>query len=164
MKIPLLSLIGLCCVLGFSGCETDGSAPEVSTASNGKGKKNLSPEELAKLPPVVMVSIDSSYDSPKVVVNGYDAGYAPLKVYLEVDASGRLPYQVQISVDPSGHSDSRSARGVGSNRGPQILTKDYPAGKIPPSKIYFDPVATREEGQATERAKPGTRATAERMQ
>jgi hypothetical protein len=160
MKIPLLSLIGLCTVFGLASCATDGSTP---AAPSGRKSKTLTPEELAKLPPVVIVSIDSVYDSPNVIVNGFNAGFAPRDIYLEVNEDGTLPYAVTISVDPSGHSDSRAASMLGSSRGPQILTKSYGAGRVPPRKLNFSAVVIREEGQATERAKPGTQPTASRQ-
>jgi hypothetical protein len=161
MKIPLFSLLGLCCVLGFSGCATDGSAPEAPVASKGKSRQ-LSPEELAKRPPVVLVSIDSTYDGPSVIVNGFNAGYAPMNIYLEVDAEGRLPYEVRISVDPSGHSDARAAAMLGSDRGPQILTVSLPANTVPWRKIHFSQVTILGEGKAIEHAKPGTLPTSDR--
>lgn len=153
MKIILLSLFSLGCALGLSGC-----------ASAESKAKAMSPEELAKLPLVVIVSVDSTYDSPNVIVNGFNAGYAPRDIYLEVNEDGTLPYAVTISVNPSGHSDSRAAAMLGSPRGPQVLTKSYGAGRVPPRKLSFSAVVIREEGQATERAKPGMSPTASRQE
>jgi hypothetical protein len=53
---------------------------------------------------------------------------------------------------------------LGSSRGPQVLTKSYGAGRVPPRKLSFSAVVIREEGQATERAKPGTSPTASRQE
>lgn len=162
MPRPLVFLIPLL-MLGLSGCSTgDASASSPAAQPKANRASKLTPEELAQLPPVVIVSIDSNYDAPNVIVNGFNAGYAPRDIYLEVNEDGTLPYAVTISVDPSGHSDARAAAMLESSRGPRQLTKSYPAGRVPPRKIFFDPVATREDGQATQRAKAGTSPTARR--
>lgn len=160
MKKLLWALPALFCLAALVGCSTSDSAP--ASPSKPSRASKLTPEELAKLPPVVIVSIDSSYDAPNVIVNGFNTGYAPRDIYLEVNEDGTLPYAVTISVDPSGHSDARAASMLESTRGPKLLTKSYAAGRVPPRKIMFNPVAILEDGQATTRAKPGTQPTARR--
>jgi hypothetical protein len=163
MKLRTLTCFLSLLALGLAGCSTgDTSASPSASQPKATRASKLTPEELAKLPPVVIVSIDSNYDAPNVIVNGFNVGYAPRDIYLEVNEDGTLPYAVTISVDPSGHSDARAAAMLESSRGPRLLTKSYPAGRVPPRKIFFDPVATREDGQATQRAKPGTSPTARR--
>jgi hypothetical protein len=163
MKLRTLTCLFPLLALGLAGCSTgDTSASPSAPRPKSTRASQLTPEELAKLPPVVIVSIDSNYDAPRVVVNGFVSGYAPRDIYLEVNEDGTLPYAVTISVDPSGHSDARAASMLESSRGPQLQTKSYAAGRIPPRKIFFNSVAIREDGQATERAKPGTSPTARR--
>jgi hypothetical protein len=161
MKMFLRALPALLGVAVLAGCSTASSTGD-GAASPAPRRGKMTPEELAKLPPVVIVSIDSNYDAPNVIVNGFNAGYAPKDIYLEVNEDGTLPYAVTISVDPSGHSDARAAAMLESTRGPKMQTKSYAAGKIPPRKIFFNDVAIREDGQATQRAKPGTSPTARR--
>lgn len=137
-RLPLLFLPVL--VLGLAGCSSTSTAAKTSSAQGRKAS------------PVVIVTIDSSYDRPNVIVNGFNAGHTPRDIYLEVNEDGTLSYAVTISVEPEGLRSTETIP----------LSKSYGGGRVPPRKIVFDPVGIHDEGRATDLAKPGTDPTARR--